>query len=168
MVRRLESRMDGHKFVPSDEPTGFVERPWNTWTYEVTVSTTQGATTFAVSAGNIQSQIRTKCQIAEDGNNLLIKVRTASAWVTAAGLIYPDLQAVFYELDPNGTQSIRSQQRDKGTLNRPAKAGYVFPAADAKEILGSSESGVSIMTATADTPGSIITVRCQVLWQSSP
>jgi hypothetical protein len=119
--------------------------------------------------GDVADQIRTKCAIAETGNNILIKVQSASAWVTAAGLIYPDLQAVFYELSSASTsdQSIRSEQRDKGTLNMPAKAGYMYPMSDQKEISGNDDSGTFIFTAIAGDEGSIITSRVHVLWQSS-
>jgi hypothetical protein len=122
-----------------------------------------------ITVGDLASQIRTKCAIAETGNQILIKVQTASAWVTAAGLVYPDLQAVFYELSSASStdQSIRSEQRDKGTLNMPAKAGYMYPMSDQKEILGNDDSGMLIVSAIAGDAGSIITTRVHLLWQSS-
>jgi hypothetical protein len=115
------------------------------------------------------TQLRAKCAIAADGNNILIKVHSAMAWVTAAGLIYPDCQAVFYELSNQATaQSIRSAQRDKGTLNVPARCGYHYPLADSKEIYGDDQLSTQVFTAVADSPGSIITARANILWQSSP
>jgi hypothetical protein len=127
------------------------------------------AEALVIRVSDIIAQIRSKCAIAESGNQILIKVQSAAAWVTAAGLLYPDLQAVFYELSSASTsdQSIRSQQRDKGTLNLPAKAGYVFPISDTKEILAGDDANTTIISAIADSPGSIITVRVSILWQSS-
>jgi hypothetical protein len=131
--------------------------------------TSTAAEALVIRVSDVISQIRSKCAIAESGNQILIKVQSAMCWVTAAGLIYPDLQAVFYELSSASTssQSIRSQQRDKGTLNLPARAGYVFPMSDSKEILAGDDGNTTIVSGIADTPGSIITARVSILWQSS-
>lgn len=169
MVRRLEHRVSGHRIVPSAHPTTFVERPWNSWTFERTGVTTEGALSEVIRVEDIIAQIRAKCAIAEAGNQILVKVLSASGWVTAAGLIYPDLQAVFYELSSASTssQSIRSLQRDKGTLNMPAKAGYMFPMSDQKEILSNNDANTTIFSCIAGSAGSIITSRVHLLWQSS-
>jgi hypothetical protein len=164
--------LTGFKFTPSEHPKTFVQIPWNSWTFEQTASTAEGALSLVVTVGDIQTQIRNKCatKLAADGNQLLVKVQTACGWVTAASLVYPDLEAVFYELSSvsaTNAQSIRSQQRDKGTLNLPAKAGFSYPLGDQKEILGNDDSTTKVMSALADSPGSIITVRVTVLWQST-
>lgn len=171
-VRRLQHQLTGFKFTPSEHPKTFVQIPWNSWTFEQTASTAEGALSLVVTVGDIQTQIRNKCatKLAADGNQLLVKVQTACGWVTAASLVYPDLEAVFYELSSvsaTNAQSIRSQQRDKGTLNLPAKAGFSYPLGDQKEILGNDDSTTKVMSALADSPGSIITVRVTVLWQST-
>lgn len=169
MVRRLEHRVNGYRVVPAPHPTTFVERPWNSWTFEKSAQTTEGALSLVTRINDVITQIRSKCAIAESGNNILLKVLSASGWVTAAGLIYPDLQAVFYELSSASTsgQAIRSQQRDKGTLNMPAKAGYVYPMSDQKEILSNDDANTDIFTCIAGAADSIVTARVHVLWQSS-
>jgi hypothetical protein len=168
-VRALERRLSGFKFNPPLNPSSFVERPWNTWTFERTGVTSTGAEAVLITIGDLIAQLRAKCAIAEAGNNILVKVQSAMAWVTAAGLVYPDCQAVFYELSTQSTtQQIRSAQRDKGTLNAPARCGYHYPMADTKEIYGTDEAAVLVFTAVADSPGSIITSRVNILWQSSP
>lgn len=169
MVRRLEHRVSGHRIVPSPHPTTFVERPWNSWTFERTSVTAASSEASTITVGDIITQIRNRCAIAEAGNQILIKVQSAAAWVTAATLVYPDLEAVFYELSSASTsdQAVRSQQRDKGTLNMPAKAGYVYPMSDQKEILGPEDANTFIFSAIADNSGSTITARVRLLWQSS-
>lgn len=170
MVRRLENRVSGHRFTPSPFPTTFVERPWNSWTFERSAVTSAASEASLISVTDIVNQIRSRCAIAAEGNNILIKVQSASAWVTAGGaLIYPDLECVFYELSSASTsdQAIRSQQRDKGTLNMPAKAGYMYPMSDQKEILSADDSNIFIFSAIAGDTGSIITTRVHLLWQSS-
>lgn len=165
-VRRLHTQLTGSKVTPSDHPKTFVEIPWNSWTYEKTATGGTQVTTV----GDIQAQIRTKCSTksADDGNQLLIKVQSACAWATAASLVYPDLTAVFYELSSsNATQQIRSQQRDKGTLQMPAKAGYSFPLADQKEILGNDDAGTTVFSAIPGETTLVTTARVHVLWQST-
>lgn len=170
MLRRLKHQMSGFKFTPAEHPKTFVEAPWNSWTFERTAVTTSTALGLEIAVKDIQDQIRTKCAISETGNQLLIKVQSAVGWVTAASLVYPDITAVYYELSsvsPAGKQSIRSRQRDKGTLNMPAKAGYSYPMSDQKEILGNDDVATVIAGFIADTAGSIITARVSVLWQST-
>lgn len=169
-IRALERRITGHRTVPAMNPPAFVQRPWNSWTFERLETTTEAFQGFNITVNDVITQIRGKCAIAAEGNQILIKVRSAQIWCTASSLIYPDVDAAFYEL-AGETDSIeqneRSAKRDKGTLNAPARVGYVFPTADQKDILGSSRGGLIICNAVATQANSNLTFRVQVLWQSS-
>lgn len=170
-VRNLERRMTGHRTVPANNPPAFVERPWNSWTFERLDGTTGDLQGINITVGDIISQIRSKCAIAEGNTQILVKIQSSQVWCTASTLIVPDMSVTFYELagETSSTeQNVRSAQRDKGTLNMPAKCGYVYPASDRKDILGSSRAGLLICNAVATATGSNLTFRVQVLWQSSP
>jgi len=165
-----KTSMHGAKVVPSPVPRAFVQVPWNSWTYEDTVTTTADAgLTEVVDFSKLSQDIKSKTGIAA-GSSLRIKVQSAQVWCTASSLIYPSLKADFYELNGNSANaaSIRSTQSDKGTLNMPAKCGYVFPLGDSKDVLNSGDNNLSIVRGEAGAVGSVLTLRVQVLWQSRP
>jgi len=167
--RNLERRLTGHKTVPATNPPAFVQLPWNSWTFERTDSTTSDLQGINITVGDVLTQIRSRLQLA-DSADIRIKVQSSQIWCTAAGLVYPDLEATFYELLGETTanqQNPRSTQRDKGTLNMPARCGYMYPSADKREIVGSPQSGLIISNGVATSTGSELTFRIQVLWQSS-
>lgn len=167
--RQLERRLTGHKTVPATNPPAFVQVPWNTWTFERTDTTTQNLQGFNITVQDILTQLKNRL-LFSDGADLRIKVQSAQIWCTAAGLIFPDLEATFYELSGESTsvnQYPRSVQRDKGTLNMPARCGYMYPSADKREIVGTPEAGLIVSTGVATASGSEITFRVQVLWQAN-
>lgn len=173
-IRQLERRLTGHKTVPANNPPAYVQRPWNSWTFERTEITTADLQGYSITVGDIINQIRAKCNIAADNqgvaNQILIKVQSSQIWCTASGLILPDVDAAFYELSGEKVataQNERSSQRDKGTLNMPAKVGYMYPNADRKDIFGPAEAALLVCNAIATESGSNLIFRVQVLWQSS-
>lgn len=167
--RQLERRLTGHKTVPATNPPAFVQVPWNTWTFECTEKTASDLQGFNITVQDILTQIKTRLLFA-DNAGLRIKVQSAQIWCTASGLIFPDLEATFYELSGESTsinQYPRSVQRDKGTLNMPARCGYMYPSADKREIVGTPEAGLIVSTGVATSTGSELTFRVQVLWQAN-
>lgn len=164
--RRLTNRMMGHSFTPSMEPTAFVQKPWNSWTFERTDTTTAQLEAVLVTVGNIITQIQGRNGLSTD-NKIVLKIQDAVIWCTAAGLIQPDIECTFYELNEKTVlpQQPRSIQRDLGTLNRPAKCGYRFPLADSKEIIFEDEAALLVTSAVAVAEGSLVTTRLHVLWQ---
>jgi hypothetical protein len=154
-------------------PPAYVQRPWNAWTFQRTDVTTAAFETTSITVGSIIDQIRGRCNInttgsGDIGNQISLRIQMAQVWVTAAGLILPDLECQFFELNPNdSSQQIRYTQRDVGTLNSPAKCGYRYPANDTKEVLSDGDSTLSVVATTAAATGSDITHRIKVLWRSS-
>lgn len=168
-IRQLERRLTGHKTVPATNPPAFVQVPWNSWTFERTDTTSQDLQGFNITVNDVLTQIKNRLLL-QDNSDLRIKVQSAQIWCTAAGLIYPDLEATFYELAGETTstsQYPRSVQRDKGTLNMPARCGYMYPSADKREIVGTPQAGLIISTGVATQTGSELTFRIQVLWQAN-
>jgi len=172
-VQLLRKEIMGHTVVPSRDPSMYVQRPWNLWTFQLTDITQADFDTVTITIQNIVDQIRSRCNInpvgpAQVGNQIQLRVISGYFWVTAASLVQPDVEAVFYELNPNDqNQSIRCTQRDVGTLNMPAKVGYVYPINDSKEVLGSNDGNTKVMSATAVDTASRVTARVNVLWKSS-
>jgi len=165
----LEKRLTGSKTVPALNPPAFVQLPWNSWTFERLDKTVTDLELVTVSVNDIITQIKGRLQLS-DNADIRIKVQSAQIWVTASSLIYPDLEATFFELSGEkqaADQYARSTQRDKGTLNMPARCGYMFPSADKREVLGASEKSLNVVAGQATNTGSDITFRVQVLWQSS-
>jgi hypothetical protein len=172
-LTQLRNQMTGHTFNPSYDPAMFTERPWNSWTFQRTSLSSEGALASEITVGDVIDQIRARCNINPEGaqgvaNDISIRISSAAVWCTASGLILPDIEAVFYELDPNAvTASIRRTQRDQGTLNRPARCGYKYPLTDSKAVLSEDSRTTPIATAVAGSAGSDITVRLTCVWKSS-
>lgn len=168
----LKNELLGHKIIPTMNPPVFVERPWNSFTFQRTDVTTANFQTDSVTVGDIIGAIRGRFNInpvgaGDIGNLISIKIQEARVWCTASALTLPDIEVSFFELAYTGTQSIRHTQRDIGTLNVPAKVGYGFPASDSKEILDDGDASKLVLTSTATISGSNVTPRVQVLWRSS-
>lgn len=167
--RELERRLTGHKTVPAINPPAFVQLPWNSWTFERTETTSSDLQGFNITVNDVLGQIKSRLLLG-DGADVRIKVQACQIWVTASGLLLPDLEATFYELVGQSTptnQYPRSTQRDIGTLNMPARCGYQYPSADKREVLGAPDSGLIISNGVATSSGSNLTFRVQVLWQAS-
>ena len=161
-VSNLNNQLRGTKFVPSPYPRPFTAVPWNSLTVEIEQEAGSGTSVLNVSV----SDIRTKVQEIS-GSVAKIKVLRAEVWCTANGLSYPSLKTQFYDLeqmdDPTNAEP-RSQQSDRGTLNMPAKAGFLWPMNDQKRVLASSENSYKVLDATAGTTGMVLLVRVHVLW----
>ena len=169
-LANMESRMQGRKVNPAPNPPCFVEVPWNDWTYEKLETTTEANQNIDITVADIQQQIRGKLGI-ETSAYVWLKVQSAYAWATSAGpdFVAPDMEVSFYEVmgEPSA-QHARSVQRDKGTLNMPARCGFIFPINDSREILGNTtESPLNILRATATAAGTNVTLRVHILYQST-
>jgi len=160
--------MYGAKTVPSPVPRPFVQIPWNSWTYESTAPVTDPAVFTDINYGSLIGDIRGRCGIAS-GTSIRVKVQAAQVWcTTTTALGYPSLEADFFEINGNTTNaaSVRSTQTDKGTLNMPAKAGYIYPASDSKDVLNSGDANLVIVRAKGGAVGTTLTFRVQLLWQA--
>jgi len=181
-VNNLERRMRGFRSVPQDNPPAFVALPWNSFTFERTDTSTDQSLLSVVTVGNILTQVAAKCALQVESGltrdaNVRIKVISAQVWGTVgSNLTVPDMIVRFYEFNggaslPNITrQQVRDQQRDLGTLNKPAKCGYHFPSSDRQEILSEDSAGdndLKILDVQSAEAGLNLTMRVQILWQSS-
>jgi len=163
--RNMEHRMTGARYVPKPDPPTFVEKPWNSWTFNRTSVTSADEQSDPITVADIITQISNKLAINAD--RLVVKIQRAAVWCTAAStLLQPDLSCSFYEVSEKTVtpQMARSEQRDLGTLNRPAKCGYIYPMVDQKEIIYKAEEQLLVVNAIAETSGSLITARVHVLW----
>lgn len=164
--------MLGHKIVPTANPPVYVERPWNSYTFQRTDTTTGDLEAVEINVGDIVTNLRGRLNInpvgqGDVGNEISLKIQEARVWCTAPGLVLPDLETTFYEISYNGSQSARHTQRDQGTLNMPAKVGYAWPIADSKEVLGSGDLTKLVCVSRATDTGSAVTHRVHILWRSS-
>lgn len=166
--RALENRLVGCKMVPSLNPTTFVERPWNSWTFESSKVTSAAFETVTTTVLDVLTQIATKNSLTAI-EKCKIKVVNCKIWLTAKDLLFPDLECNFFEIsgDLSAPQNPRSVQRDKGTLNMPAKCGYAYPIVDSKDIVSIDEGARKIASGLAVALNSEVTTRIRVLWQSS-
>ena len=168
-MRQLERRLTGHKTVPATNPPAFVQLPWFSWTFERTDITTSDLQGFNITVTDILNQLRARVGLDQNAD-VRIRIQSAQIWVTASGLVLPDLEATFYDIASQTTavnQQPRSVQRDKGTLNMPARCGYNHPSVDKREIVDTTQGGLIVSNGVATTTGSNITFRVQILWQSS-
>lgn len=172
LARRLasqENRMMGIRTRPPQIPRTFIQYPWNSWTYESVFTTTQSIDSFAVTVEELTADLSAKLGL-DSIAGLRLKIQSAQVWCTASSLVYPSLQADFYEINGNSANaaSVRSTQIDKGTLNVPARAGYLFPVSDTKDVLNSGDTALNIVAAKATSEGSVLTFRVHLLWQLRP
>jgi hypothetical protein len=166
----LRNQMMGVKTRPSDNPGNYEMVPWNSFTFEDSITTTSDNQAMIVTVASMAAQVS---RLAGPGaTDLAMKVHSAQIWATSAGPAFavPTLNARFMELaSPQTTPQPRSIQFDRGTLNMPAKAGYRFPAVDTKEVLdnsGTSANQLAIASGAAGKTGTAITIRVQLLWRN--
>jgi len=155
--------------VPSPVPRAFVQIPWNSWTYEFSedVPAASANTPLTVTVTKILQNLTDNIGL-DSTASIRVKVLSAQVWVTASGLQYPSLTADFYEINGNtaNAASIRSTQSDKGTLNMPARAGYVYPVSDSRDVLNTGDGGLRVVVVPVGSEGAKCTIRVQILWQS--
>lgn len=175
MVRRAQKQDHGHKTIPAMRPPQFVRLPWNSYTFSATYATASAANTIRITIGNIRAQIISRMGLASAPGVISMKVRAAQAWNTSVGPAFaqPSLESLFYELstDSGGSYSVRSEQYDHGTLNIPARGGYLYPLTDRKEVHTAANDAhvVAIFTTPSGGANGNVTVRVSLLWNvSSP
>jgi hypothetical protein len=163
----LRRQICGGKRVPTPIPPTFVQRPWNSWTYERAAKSTVADQPNLTTVEDILVQLKSKFGLDSSVSNIVVKIQSASVWCTVgATLVLPDLDCSFFELsDTLSTQAVRSQQRDKGTLNMPARCGYTFPMVDQKEVITEAEKALIVLNAVPSSVGSDVTSRVHILWQ---
>lgn len=169
-ITRLEHRMNGHRVVPSNDPPTFVQRPWNSYTFNRSAAATQDGDFVNVEVDDLFTQIISNCGL-DTTATLEIKVLRGYVWCATNGPTFtsPVLVAQFYEgsVSSAGTTAVRSDQRDVGTLSRPAKAGYVWPINEQRNVFIKGGTSVPIIGATALEAGCLITVRVHLLWRAT-
>lgn len=170
MVRAAGHRDAGKKLVPALRPPQIVRLPWNAYTFSATYAT-DSTTEITVSVGSIRQQIVARMGLTGAPGQISLKVNSAYAWNTAIGgsFAQPSLEGLFWELntDSGGSYSVRSEQYDHGTLNIPARCGYLYPLTDRKEVhTASNDSHVVAKFVVPTTTGGNgnVTVRVHVLW----
>jgi hypothetical protein len=171
----LELKINGRKTIPQDNPPAYVALPWNSFTYEKTQTAGQALSVQSTTVQEIIQQVVARIGLADSLTtgkaDVRVKVLGCQTWGTVGGtLLVPEILAEFYEISGESvtTQRPRSSQRDIGTLNKPAKAGYAFPVADQREIVADDLVALRVANVTAVKQGMELTTRVQILWQSSP
>lgn len=169
-LNQLHRQVHGAKLVPQIDPPAFVQRPWNSYTFERTSNTTAAYQDDILNADDIMNQLRNRMGL-ESGAGVRIKVERVQVWATSTGPTFslPDIEVDFYELlsNPAAKPAVRSVQRDIGTLQAPAKVGYEYPVADAKEVITEDEAKTRLICrVVAAEIGTKNTIRAHVLWKS--
>jgi len=172
-LTNLEHKLNGRKTVPQDNPPAYVALPWNSFTYEKTQEAGQANAVQSTTVQDILAQVVARCGLADSPPRVAdvrVKVMSCQTWGTVGStLLVPEILSEFFELSGETvtTQRPRSSQRDIGTLNKPAKAGYIFPVQDQREIVADDNVALRVADVTAVYQGMNLTTRVQILWQSS-
>jgi len=168
--RMLEKSIMGYKAKPSQEPPTYVKLPWNSYTYEKVIAAQTQTTIVAEDIfADLATSIGLRKGDATGNADIRVKVERAQCWAsTTLATSVPSLKVDFYEISagPATGQYPRSTQSDRGTPLYPARAGYVYPVADRKQVLGGTEGNSKLLTIS---PGASTTstVRIHVLWNSA-
>lgn len=170
MIRAAQRRDAGKKLTPSLRPPQIVRLPWNSYCFSATYAT-DSSQQITVTVGSVRQQIFAQMGLTGSPGRISLKVNSAYAWNTAVGgsFAQPSLEGLFWELntDSGGSYSVRSEQYDHGTLNVPARVGYLYPLTDRKEVHTSvNDSHVIAKFVVPTTTGGNgnVTVRVNVLW----
>jgi len=169
MVRASARREQGHKVVPALRPPQIVRLPWNSYTFSATYDSSSSST-ITVTIGSIRNQIVSLMGLTGAPGKIALKIQSAACWCTSVGPAFaqPSVEGLFWELIPVSSgevYNVRSEQYDHGTLNIPARTGFVWPVADRKEIHSSqTDSHVVCKFTTPSTSNLNITVRVHILW----
>jgi hypothetical protein len=165
-VTNLNHQLRGSKFIPPPYPRTFTAVPWNSFTCEFEQAVT-GASSSELEID--VSAVRQVMQTKVGTGSLKLKVVRYEAWCTADGLSYPTLKASFFDLGDQDTliPEARSQQSDRGTLNMPAKVGFLPPMTDQKKVLGVNDTDIKLCTVNSGgaESGMVLLVRVHVLWK---
>lgn len=159
--------------MPALRPPQIVRLPWNSYTFSATYAT-DSQSVITITVGNIRQQIISLMGLTGAPGIISLKVQSAMAWNTSVGPNFrqPSMQGLFWELstDSGGSYSVRSEQYDHGTLNVPARVGYVYPQTDRKEVytpLNDTHVVASFTVPSGSLPNGNVTVRVHVLWNSA-
>jgi len=172
-LTNLEHKLNGRKTIPQDNPPAYVALPWNSFTYEKTQEAGQANAVQSTTVQDVLAQVVARCGLADAPPRVAdvrVKILSCQTWGTVGStLLVPEILSEFFELSGETvtTQRPRSSQRDIGTLNKPAKAGYVFPVQDQREIVADDNVALRVADVTAVYQGMNLTTRIQILWQSS-
>lgn len=162
-ITNLNHQLRGTKFTPAPQPRAYTAVPWNTLTLEFEQLVTDDTTAaLELTVADVSTAIQ-----AIAGSIPKFKVVKYEAWVTATGLSYPSLKAQFFDVVEQvpGSLEPRSQQSDRGTLNMPAKVGFIPPMTDQKRVFqAESIRFANFSTGGADS-GMTFLVRVHVLWK---
>jgi len=164
-VTNLNHQLRGTKFTPAPYPRSYTAVPWNSLTVEFEQPVTDsGSTELEVTVSEIRTKIQEKV-----GAIPKFKCIRVESWCTADGLSYPTLKAEFFDLVDQDVinPEARSQQSDRGTLNMPAKIGFLYPMTDQKRVLSSPDTAIKLFkvgTGGAES-GMVLLARVHVLWK---
>jgi len=165
---RREARHDaGQVFTPSLLPPDFARIPWHPFTFSATFA--GDSATGIITSNTLRGTIIGICGIANTAK-VEIKVERARAWNISKGgtdgFNMPNLVTKYFELatNQNGTQSVRVFRNDHGTLNMPARTGYVWPLRDRCEVLSNDET-VDVMSINGPT-GTNVVVMINILYRT--
>lgn len=166
-VRREAKHDAGQSFTPAIMPPDFARIPWHPFTFSATLS--GDGQTGTISVTTLRGTIIGICGISNTAK-VEIKVERARVWNISKGgtdgFSMPNLVTKYYELAANnaGTQAVRVFRNDHGTLNLPAKTGYVWPLRDRCEVL-SNDDDLDVMSINGPT-GTNIVVMINLLYRS--
>jgi hypothetical protein len=168
-VNDLSHQLKGTKYNPTPFPRPFTAVPWNSLTVDFENKVETGENQLELTVTAILTRINEKV-----GSDAKFKVIKAEVWCTASGLSYPTLKTEFYDLsytaNPAGDSEARSQQADRGTLNAPAKTGFMWPMTDQKQVLTNPEAQYKVLYARTGAEansgvGTVLYARVHLLWK---
>lgn len=170
-IRRNERHDRGQLFSPSLLPPKYAVLPWNSYTYSQTEDVINPATAITITTDKIKTRLRNQMGLEADAI-ITMKVERMRVWNISVGsttanatFAMPNLNVNYFELaNGSATRSLRQEDRDHGTLNMPAKSGYVWPLGDRNEVLPSTEN--IQLASIYSYPGTKIVAMVNLLWRA--
>lgn len=158
----LRTQVKGRVVVPPFDPPQIVDIPWNTLTCSFAGASTQTVVKVSDLEFNITDQLLLFGSVSGTAWRASIEYRLQEVrvWATNQNV---SLDVTIY--DPtNADSGTFTSLRDRGTITRPARVGYIFPAIMSQNTLrGSTEGARNIISANVEAGVPRFYFRC--LWR---
>lgn len=161
-VAKLETELKGKAFKPSRDPPSYPTRAWVPIVIEFTHTCTGDGTGTSIAISALIDEVKARYGVT---GQVALRIHQAAVWAISAGPSFPKpgLEADFYEIDNQGSSAIaRRRTRDIGTIQAPARAAFIYPMVDQREIATAEEKNKLVVAGTGNLKDTILTfqIRC--------
>lgn len=165
-IAQLETDVKGRAYKPGPDPPSYPTRAWVPITVELQHVCTGDSTGTNIAVSAVIAEIKARYAVT---GQVACRIHKAAVWAISAGPSFPKpgLEADFYEIDNQTSSAIaRRRTRDIGTIQMPARAGFIYPMVDQREIATATEENKLIVAATGNLKDTILVFQIKATFYS--